>query len=98
MKESYHNRTKLITLRLTPLEYEQLTNKFKATTCRKLSDYLRKMIFSGKVIILTRSQSLDDFMAEMIGYEKSLMPSVTTLTRQCTSCISWRKYQSLKHG
>ena len=72
MKESNDNRTKLITLRLTPLEYEQLNNKFKATTCRKLSDYLRKMIFSGKVTILTRSQSLDDFMAEMIELRKEL--------------------------
>ncbi len=48
MKESNDNRTKLITLRLTPQEYEQLNSKFKATTCRKLSDYLRKLIFSGK--------------------------------------------------
>ena len=66
MKESNHNRTKLITLRLTPAEYEQLNIKFKATTCRKLSDYLRKIIFSGKVTILMRNQSFDDFMAEMI--------------------------------
>ena len=72
MKEPSHNRTKLITLRLTPLEYGQLTSKFKATTCRKLSDYLRKIIFSGKVTILTRSQSLDDFMAEMIELRKEL--------------------------
>ena len=72
MKESYHNRTKLITLRLTPLEYEQLNSRFKATICRKLSDYLRKIIFSGKVTILTRSQSLDDFMAEMIELRKEL--------------------------
>ena len=72
MKESNHNRTKLITLRLTPAEYEQLNIKFKATTCRKLSDYLRKIIFSGKVTILMRNQSFDDFMAEMIELRKEL--------------------------
>ena len=72
MKESKDNRTKLITLRLTPLEYEQLNSKFKTTTCRKLSDYLRKLIFSGRVTILTRNQSLDDFMAEMIELRKEL--------------------------
>ena len=72
MKESKDNRTKLITLRLTPTEYEQLNNKFKTTTCRKLSDYLRKLIFSGRVTILTRNQSLDDFMTEMIELRKQL--------------------------
>ena len=72
MKETKDNRTKLITLRLTPKEYEQLNNKFKATTCRKLSEYFRKILLLGKVTVFTRNQSLDDFMAEMIELRKEL--------------------------
>lgn len=72
MEEVKNNRTKVITLRLTPEEYEQINNKLKTTTCRKLSDYLRKILLAGKVTVLTRNQSLDDFMAEMIQLRKEL--------------------------
>lgn len=72
MEEAKSNRTKLITLRLTPAEYQQLNTRFKATTCRKLSDYLRKVLLTGKVTVLTRNQSLDDFMAEMIELRNQL--------------------------
>lgn len=72
MQEVKDNRTKIVTLRLTPAEYEQLNKKLKATTCRKLSDYIRKVLFTGKVTILTRNQSLDDFMTEMIQLRNEL--------------------------
>ncbi len=72
MEEARNNRTKLVTLRLTPAEFTQLNNKFKTTTCRKLSDYMRKVLLTGKVTILTRNQSLDDFMTEMISLRNEL--------------------------
>jgi hypothetical protein len=72
MPETKDNRTKLITLRLTLVEYEQLNSRFKTTTCRKFSDYLRKVLLTGKVIVLTRNQSLDDFMTEMIELRNEL--------------------------
>lgn len=72
MEEAKDNRTKIITMRLTPAEYELLDSRFKATTCRKLSDYLRKVLLTGKVTVFTRNQSLDDFMAEMIELRNQL--------------------------
>lgn len=66
MEEAKNNRTRLVTLRLTKEEYQQLESKFKVTTCRKMSDYMRKVLLTGKVTVLTRDQSLDDFMTEMI--------------------------------
>jgi hypothetical protein len=72
MQEVKNNRTKLVTLRLTPAEYELLNSRFKATTCCKLSDYLRKVLLTGKVTVLTRNKSLDDFMAEMIELRNQL--------------------------
>ena len=72
MEEANNNRIKLITLRLTLSEWEQLNSRFKATTCRKLSDYLRKVLLTGKVTVLTRNKSLDDFMTEMISLRNEL--------------------------
>src|SRR5690348_10966657 len=72
MEDAKVNRTKLITLRLTTAEYQLLHSRFKATTCRKLSDYLRKVLLTGKVTVLTRNQSLDDFMTEMIELRNQL--------------------------
>jgi hypothetical protein len=72
MENAKHNRTKIITLRLTVPEYNQIKNKFKAATCRKLSDYMRSVLLVGKVTVLTRNKSLDDFMTEMIQLRNDL--------------------------
>jgi len=72
MEDAKVNRTKLITLRLTTAEYQLLDSRFKATTSRKLSEYLRKVLLTGKVTVLTRNQSLDDFMTEMIELRNQL--------------------------
>ena len=60
------NRTRIVGLRFTPEEFEQLDRKFKATTCRKLSDYLRRIIFEKPIVSTYRNASMDDFMAGMI--------------------------------
>ena len=60
------NRTRIIGLRLTPAEYAKIERKWKASTCRKLSDYVRHNLFENPVTSYYRNQSLDDFMAEMV--------------------------------
>ncbi len=60
------NRTRIIGLRLTPAEYAKIERKWKASTCRKLSDYVRHNLFEKPVTSYYRNQSLDEFMAEMI--------------------------------
>jgi hypothetical protein len=70
MQENKNNRTKLITLRLKTAEYQEPNRRFKTTTCSKQSDYLRKILLTGKVTVFTRNQSIDDFMAEMINFKK----------------------------
>jgi len=72
MQEEKTNRTGLVILRLTPAEFEQINKKFKTTTCRKLSDYIRKVLLTGKVTVLTRNQSLNDFMTAMISLRNEL--------------------------
>jgi hypothetical protein len=60
------NRTRIIGLRLTPVEYAKVERKWKASTCRKLSDYVRHNLFEKPVTSYYRNQSLDEFMAEMV--------------------------------
>ena len=66
MNEIKTNRTRLVTLRLTTTEYEKIEAKFKTTTCRKLSDYMRYVLLEKRLTVFTRNKSVDDFMAELI--------------------------------
>ena len=72
MSEKNNNRTLLLHLRLTLQEYDQLRNIVKKTTCRKLSDYSRKVFLSKLVVEIYRNTSLNDFMTEMIKLRSDL--------------------------
>ena len=66
------NRTRIIGLRLTPAEYAKIERKWKASTCRKLSDYVRHNLFEKPVTSYYRNQSLDEFMAETVQLRNEL--------------------------
>nr|WP_082472477.1 plasmid mobilization relaxosome protein MobC [Flavobacterium sp. Root420] len=66
MKRENSNRTRIVGLRFTPEEYAQIERKFKASTCRKLSDHIRKHLFNKPIVSTYRNQSLDDLMEETI--------------------------------
>ena len=72
MEAENSNRTRIIGLRLTPEEYAKIEGKWKASTCRKLSDYVRKHLFDKSIVTTYRNQSLDDFMEEMIVLRNEL--------------------------
>lgn len=50
----------------------KIERKWKASTCRKLSDYVRHNLFDNPVTSYYRNQSLDDFMAEMVQLRNEL--------------------------
>jgi hypothetical protein len=72
MEAKNSNRCRIIGLRLTLKEYEQIEKKWKASTCRKLSDYVRRHLFEKTVVTTYRNQSLDDYMAEMMRLRNEL--------------------------
>ncbi|KFC58805.1 plasmid mobilization protein [Flavobacterium gilvum] len=72
MERENSNRTRKITLRLTPEEYTNIEQKWKASTCRKLSDYVRKQLFNKPITTYYRNQSLDDFIEEMATLRNEL--------------------------
>ncbi len=64
--------TKRITLRLKEPEFLHLEEQFRKTTCRKFSEYLRKIMLAQPVAITYRNQSADAFLTEMIQLKSEL--------------------------
>lgn len=61
-----------ITVRYRPAEVEKLTKLTQASTCRKVSEYIRKVSLQKPVTVQYRNQSADDFLAEMIQLKNEL--------------------------
>lgn len=72
MEKRNSNRTRIIGLRLTPSEYAKIERKWKASTCRKLSDYVRRSLFDKPIVTTYRDASLDEFMLQMIQLRNEL--------------------------
>jgi hypothetical protein len=66
MERENSNRTRIVGIRFTPQEYVKIERRWKASTCRKLSDYIRKHLFDKPITTNYRNQSLDEFMTEII--------------------------------
>ena len=61
-----------ITVRFKPEEFERLQRHYKSTTCRKLSEYARKVLLNKPVVVNYRNQSADEILAEMIQLKAEL--------------------------
>ncbi|OXG01700.1 plasmid mobilization protein [Flavobacterium araucananum] len=72
MKRENSNRTRIVGLRFTPEEYAKMEKKWKASTCRKLSDYIRRHLFEKPIKTTYRNQSLDDMTHEMMPLFRQL--------------------------
>lgn len=59
-------KTKWLHVRMSEEEYGLLNSYFKASTCKKVSDYVRTKLLERPIIKAYRDKSLDDFMDEMI--------------------------------
>jgi hypothetical protein len=72
MKKENSKRTRKIETHLTSEEYAKIEYKYKASTCRSLSEYGRKKLLDKSITINYRNQSLDDFMEETIVLRNEL--------------------------
>nr|MBD3621214.1 plasmid mobilization relaxosome protein MobC [Sunxiuqinia sp.] len=72
MERKNSNRTRKISLRLTPEEYAAIERKWKASTCRKLSDYVRRNLFDRPVVTTYRNRSQDDVLTELTRLRSEL--------------------------
>jgi len=65
MKEENSNKTRHAIFWLTPKEYATLEAKRNRTTCRKLSEFLRLLIFNRPVTVIERNSSQDQMIGEL---------------------------------
>jgi hypothetical protein len=72
MSEKGLGRKRIIGLRLTGDEYGLLEKNWKKSTIRKLSEYVRRVLFGKAVTVYTRNQSLDELVSELILLRKEL--------------------------
>lgn len=73
MENSTDNKTKnWISFRVKPDEYNKIHSLFSSTTCRKLSEYARKILLNKPVVIKYRNQSADEFLSVMIPLKNEL--------------------------
>jgi hypothetical protein len=72
MERENSNRTRIVGLRFTPEEYAKIERKWKASTCQKLSDYLRRNLLSKPITTNYRNQSTDEFIAEITRLRSEL--------------------------
>jgi predicted metalloprotease with PDZ domain len=72
MREAKNNHSKWLHIRLKEDEYNRIYKKFSNSTCRKLSEYARRVLLDKVITTNQRNQSLDDFMTEMIRLRNEL--------------------------
>ena len=72
MKRENSNRTRIVGLRFTPLEYAELEKRFRASTCRKLSDHIRRHLFNKPIVAKYRNASFDDYIEETMTLNNEL--------------------------
>lgn len=71
-EEKQANRTRFVALRLTDEEYTVVEKQWKKTTLKKLSKYLRQVLFGKAVTVNTRDASLDEMMNELSVLRREL--------------------------
>jgi hypothetical protein len=72
MEKQKSGRHRIIGLRLTGDEYSGLEKRWKKTMLRKLSEYVRRVLFGKDITVCVRNQSLDELMAELALLRKEL--------------------------
>jgi len=65
-------RNKWLHIRLNETEYNTITDQWKKTTSKELSDYARKVLLKKPVLVRYRNQSADEILAEMIRLKNEL--------------------------
>jgi len=72
MKEETKTPKHWISIRVKPAEYTTIYNYFKATTCNKLSQYVRKILLNKPVTINYRNQATSEILIVLTQLKKEL--------------------------
>src|SRR5690242_15197768 len=71
-KEKREVRKKMLVVRMNDEEYNSLQKLYSTSSCRTLSQYLRKVGLQQPVSIKIRNQPADDLLQQFIGFKNEL--------------------------
>jgi hypothetical protein len=72
MYKQEDKRIQLKNLRFKPEEFQLLEKRFKKTSFRKLSEYMRSVLLEKPVTVNYRDKAMDDVLEEMILLRREL--------------------------
>lgn len=72
MKTENNNRKRRIYVRLTDKEFRNLEARFKNTTCRSVSEYVRHCLFNRQITTITRDASADEVITQISHLNRAL--------------------------
>jgi len=58
---------------VTEKEHQELKDGYANSTCRSISEYVRKRMFSRKITVCYRNRAFDEFIEEAIRLRKALI-------------------------
>ncbi|WP_018611650.1 plasmid mobilization protein [Segetibacter koreensis] len=88
--------SRIVTIRFKPEEYAQLQKKFRTSTCRKLSEYIRKVTLGKPMVFTYRNQSADDFLAEMVKLKNELNAIGNNFNQAVTRLHTLHQFDDMK--
>ncbi len=72
MNERAINKTRKVTVRFDPEEFDQVVSHYKKTTFRKLSEYVRAALLNKPQTVTYRDRSMDELLEELILLRREL--------------------------
>src|SRR3954468_19654917 len=96
MSDTKNNLSKWLHIRLKEEDYNKINGKFSKSTCRKLSEYARRVLLDKVVTVNQRNQSLDDFMTEMIRLRNELNAIGNNLNQSVKKLYTLTQFQEFK--
>jgi len=73
MKKQKELKTKVLRVHMTPSEYTELREKFKSTTFRTFSQFIRSILRREPVIKRVRVESLDQIHESLVDLKNAMM-------------------------
>jgi hypothetical protein len=71
-KKEIPNRGRKVSIRLQQAEYDQLVQRYKESTCWKMSEYIRDVLMNRPITVRRRNQSADEFLSVALQLKKEL--------------------------
>jgi hypothetical protein len=63
---------RFLSIRLTETEYKEVYRRIERSTCRSLTEYVKKLITAKPVTVKVRNESQDELLQAIIGIKNSL--------------------------